>query len=173
MAAALMLAAFAVCMAASPSHAAAAERQPCAATAQARALDFWLGKWTVIDGEQPSHASSVVSLELGKCLVVEHWRDAAGHRGENLFGFNLDSRTWNGMFADNHGRFHIFDHGTVMGGKAQLYGQSQGSHGGTILNRITIARMAPNHIEQTWQQSADHGATWATVFKGSYSRMNP
>lgn len=151
----------------------ATDRPPCAANAQGRGLDFWLGHWTITDGEQPSHATSVVSLELGKCLVVENWNDGAGHRGENLFGYNVDSKTWSGMFADNRGRIHIFDHGTVTAGNAEFYGASGGPHERTILNRISIVRMTSGNVEQTWQQSADNGATWTTVFQGKYARAKP
>lgn len=165
--------AIAVCSAVSPLRAGAAERQSCATTAQVRALDFWLGRWNVTDGEQPSHASSVVSLELGKCLIVERWGDATGHRGENVFGYNLDAKTWSGMFADNDGRIHLFVHGTVTAGKAQLSGPSRGPHGEATLDRITIVRMTANDLEQTWQQSTDGGTTWTTVFKGRYSRAKP
>jgi hypothetical protein len=156
-----------------PCRAAAAERQSCAATVQDRGLDFWLGRWNVSDDERPSHASSVVSLELGKCLIVEHWTDPAGHRGENLFGYNRDANTWSGMFADNRGRIHIFVHGTVAAGKAELDGQSRGPHGEATLDRVTIVRMTSNDVEQRWQQSADGGTTWTTVFQGKYSRAKP
>lgn len=148
----------------------ATDRPPCAANDQDRGLYFWLGHWTISDGEQPRHATSLVSLELGKCLIVENWNDASGHRGENLFGYNADSKTWNGMFADNRGRIHILDHGTVTAGKAEFYGTSGGPHGTTILNRISIVHMTSGNVEQTWQQSADNGITWTTVFQGKYSR---
>lgn len=153
----------------SPAHAAAAQ-PPCAADAAGRGLDFWLGHWNISDGEQPSRATSVVSLQLGKCLVVEHWRDAAGHRGENLFGYNMDARTWNGMFADNEGRIHLFGRGTVAAGRAELYGRSLGPDGKTTLNRISIVRKTRDDVVQTWQKSADNGKTWTTVFQGKYSR---
>jgi len=149
---------------------ATADQPACAANAHSRGLDFWLGHWTIADREQPSRGTSVVSLQLGKCLVVENWSDAAGHRGENLFGYNLDSKSWNGLFADNEGRIHLFGHGTAVAGKAEFYGRSRGPNGETILNRISIVRMTRDEVEQTWQKSADNGTTWNTVFQGRYSR---
>lgn len=142
----------------------------CLANSQGRGLDFWLGHWTISDGEQPSRATSIVSLELGECLIVENWSDATGHRGENLFGYNPDSRTWNGMFADNEGRIHLFERGTVAAGKAEFFGHSLGPDGKPILNRVSIVRRTPGDIEQTWQKSTDNGTTWSTVFQGEYSR---
>lgn len=149
---------------------AAADQPPCAANAQGRGLDFWLGHWTIVDQEDPSRATSVVSLELGQCLTVENWSDAAGHRGENLFGYNPDAKTWNGMFADNEGRIHLFGRGTVAAGKAEFYGRSRGPHGEVILNRVSIMRITRDEVAQTWQKSADNGTTWTTVFRGKYSR---
>lgn len=149
---------------------AAVDPPACVAGSQGSGLGFWLGHWQISDGEQPSRAASVVSLELGKCLVVENWSDATGHRGENLFGYNLDSKSWNGMFADNEGRIHLFDRGTVAAGKAEFYGRSLGPDGRTVLNRVAIVRKSRDDIEQTWQKSADNGATWTTAFQGEYSR---
>jgi hypothetical protein len=160
------------CLAAASART-APDRPPCAANAHGHGLDFWLGDWKITDGEQPGYATSVVSLELGKCLVVENWNDGAGHRGQNLFGYNVDSKTWSGIFADNRGRIHIFDHGTVAAGNAEFYGASDGPNGRTILNRISIVRMRSGNVEQTWQQSADNGTTWTTVFQGKYSRAKP
>lgn len=165
----LTVAASACWLAASPARALAGQR-PCAADAQDRALDFWLGHWTISDGERPSRATSVVSLQLGECLVVENWSDAAGHRGENLFGYNPDSKNWSGMFADNRGHIHIFAQGTVGGNRAEFDGRSRGPNGKDVLNRISIIRDTPDAIEQTWQQSADGGTTWTTVFQGKYTR---
>jgi len=152
---------------------AAAGQLPCAADGQGRALDFWLGHWTVSDDEQPRSATSVVSRALGECLVVESWSDAAGHRGENLFGFNLDSKTWSGMFADNRGHIHVFTQGTVAADRAQFDGRSHSAAGRMVLDRMSLARMTPTELEQTWQQSHDGGRTWTTVFRGKYSRAKP
>ena|SRR5579883_206534 len=165
----LALAVSACFLGALPSRAAAGQ-PPCAADAPGRALDFWLGHWTVTDGERPSRATSVVSLKLGECLVVENWHDAAGHRGENLFGYNLDSKTWSGMFADNRGHIHIFAQGTVAANKAEFEGRSRGPTGKDILDRISIIRDTPDDIVQAWRQSRDGGVTWTTVFQGKYSR---
>jgi hypothetical protein len=148
----------------------AAGSEPCATNSTSRQLDFWLGDWKISDGENPSSATSKVSLALGKCLVVENWSDGAGNQGENLFGYNVGDKTWSGMFADNRGQIHIFVRGNVAEGKAAFYGPSCGPHGEKILNRITIVRVSADKVEQTWQQSSDHGATWTTVFRGKYLR---
>ena len=150
---------------------AAAAAGPCAANVTARQLDFWVGDWKISDGENPATATSKVSLELGKCLVVENWSDPAGNRGENLFGYNLDDKTWGGMFADTRGQVHIFGRGTAANGKAVFYGPSRGPDGRSMLNRITILRLGPGKVEQTWEKSGDNGTTWKTEFRGEYLRV--
>jgi hypothetical protein len=150
--------------------AAAPAAEPCAMNASARQLDFWVGDWKISDGENPATATSKVSLELGKCLVAENWSDPAGNRGENFFGYNLDDKTWGGMFADTRGQVHIFVRGTVANGKAVFYGPSRGPHGTPMLNRITIVRLGPGKVEQTWEKSGDNGATWQIEFRGEYLR---
>jgi hypothetical protein len=101
--------------------------------------------------------------------VVESWDDGRGHRGENLFAYSADDKTWHGMFADNQGRVHVFT-GKVSGGRAEFYGPSRSPGGEAVLNRIRVDRLAPDKVEQSWAKSADNGTSWTVVFKGEYSR---
>jgi hypothetical protein len=39
-----------------------------------------------------------------------------------------------------------------------------------IVNRVRIVRIGPDKVEQIWEKSSDHGATWTTEFRGEYSR---
>lgn len=138
-----------------------------------RALDFWLGQWTIAaPGGSPS-ATSSVALELDKCVVVERWDGGRGHTGENLFAYSADDKSWHGMFADNEGRVHVFLDGKASPGLAQFTGPSQGPNGETILNRVTIRRIGANNVEQAWEKSSDGGKTWTTAFRGEYARRQP
>jgi hypothetical protein len=148
---------------------AAAEAPPCATNSANRQLDYWLGRWN-IGGEG---AQSTVSLSLDKCLVVENWDGGKGHRGQNVFGYSADDKSWYGLFADNEGRVHVFTSGKVREGTAQFQGTSRGPNGETVLNRVKVLRVGPNTVEQTWDKSTDNGTTWNRVFRGEYSRANP
>jgi hypothetical protein len=130
----------------------------CAANPDNRALDFWLGEWTI--AAPGGSATSGVTLELGKCMVVERWDGGRGHSGENLFAYSADDKSWHGMFADNEGRVHVFLDGKVANGTAEFSGPSRGSHGETVLNRVKIHRISETHVEQIWQKSVDGGKTW-------------
>lgn len=156
-----------------PQAFAAAGEEPCISNPGNRALDFWLGQWTIsAPGGTPS-ATSTVALELDKCLVVERWDGGRGHTGENLFGYSADDQSWHGLFADNEGRVHVFVDGKSSTGLAQFSGPSRGPNGETILNRVTIRRIDANNVEQVWEKSSDGGKTWSTAFRGEYTRKQP
>ncbi len=156
-----------------PFHAwAAANSGVCSTNPANRELDFWLGHWTVTYPGAASEASSTVSLDLNKCLVVEAWNGGDGHSGTNMLAYSADDKSWHGMFADSEGRVHVFE-GNVISGVAEFHGPSTGPNGETVSNRIKLTREAPDKVEQLWQQSTDNGANWKTVFQGQYSRKKP
>jgi hypothetical protein len=155
-----------------PAPALAAPDSPaCSANPESRQLDFWLGDWTVTYPGLTGSSASKVSLDLDKCMVIETWRGAKGHTGKNMFAYSADDQRWHGLFADNEGRVHIFE-GKVSQGRAEFTGPSQSAEGKPVLNRIKVVRVNPTQVEQSWEKSADNGATWTAVFHGQYSRKN-
>ena len=158
---------------ATPRAFGAVEPASCAANPANRALDFWLGDWTIAAAGGSPNAASSVTLELDKCLVVERWDGGRGHAGENIFGYSADDRSWHGLFADNEGRVHVLVEGKVAGASAEFTGPSRGAQGDPVLNRVTIRRVSDNQVEQVWQKSTDDGKTWVTAFRGEYTRRQP
>lgn len=150
----------------------AADAAACASNPEHRALDFWLGAWSINVPNESTTATSSVTLELDRCLVVERWNGGDGHSGENLFGYSADDQSWHGFFADNHGRIHLFLDGKTTPGSAIFTGPSRDADGKTELNRITIRRVSATQVEQVWQKSSDGGKSWNTVFQGEYTRQH-
>jgi hypothetical protein len=146
------------------------DSEPCSTNPDSRQLDFWLGDWSVGGPGAGPSAVSKVSAELDRCMVVERWDGGRGHRGENIFGYSPDDKSWHGLFADNTGRVHVFVNGKVATGTAEFTGPSRGPNGETILNRVRIKRVGADKVEQTWEKSADKGATWKLEFRGEYLR---
>jgi hypothetical protein len=152
---------------------AATDPYSCAANSENRQLDYWLGNWKIGADGSSDNARSAVTLSLDKCLVVENWDGGRGHRGQNVFGYSADDKSWYGMFADNEGRVHVFTSGKVASGVAEFAGASRGPHGENVMNRVKVTKLSPDKVEQTWEKSNDRGATWKLVFRGEYSRANP
>jgi hypothetical protein len=145
---------------------------PCSASTESRQFDFWLGDWSVSYPGAAEPSSSKVYAELDECVIVESWDGGKGHSGKNMFAYSADDKHWHGMFADNHGRVHVFE-GTVGPGAAEFYGPSRSESGAVVLNRIKVTRISGDKVEQTWEKSADKGATWTTEYRGEYSRLKP
>lgn len=150
----------------------AADHPSCADNAATRQLDYWLGNWSIAAPGSAENASSRVTLSLDKCVVVENWQGEKNHFGQNIFGYNPESKSWMGFFADNRGHVHVFDHGHVSAGSAEFEGPSLGENGETVLNRIRIVRLSPGKVEQTWDKSTDNGATWKPQFRLEYTKKN-
>jgi len=144
----------------------------CAANPKSRALDFWLGDWSIAAPGGGPDASSSVTPDLDHCLVVERWK-GGDETGVNFFGYSPDDKSWHGLFANNQGHIHVFFDGTVASDIAEFTGPNKGSDGRTILNRITIRRIDANHAEQMWEKSPDGGKTWTTLFRLQYTRKQP
>lgn len=169
------VAAFAVVFAgvglsAGPHACAAAVAGPCVSNPGNRALDFWLGDWSVSAPGSAPNAKSNVVLELDKCVVVERWDGGRGHVGENLFAYSGDDKKWHGMFTDNEGRVHVFLDSEAAPNQVSFSGPSQGENGESFLNRVTIRRVDANTVEQAWEKSSDGGKTWSSAFRGQYTR---
>lgn len=154
-------------------RASATNASSCAANPSNRALDFWLGQWTIAAPGGAANATSTVTLQLDKCLVVERWDGGRGHTGENVLAYSSDDRSWHGLFADNEGRVHIFFYGKASPGSVEFSAPSRGPKGESILNRVTISRINADQVEQLWQKSSDDGKTWTTAFRGQYTRKQP
>ena len=156
-----------------PLRAAAANASSCAASPANRALDFWLGQWTIAAPGGAANATSTVTLQLDKCLIVERWNGGRGHTGENVLAYSSDDQSWHGFFADNEGRVHVFLHGKASPGSVEFSAPGHGPKGESILNRVTISRINADQVEQLWQKSSDDGKTWTTAFRGQYTRKQP
>src|ERR1700751_1261425 len=163
----------ATCFANLTQASAATDAASCAANPANRALDFWLGQWTIAAPGGAANATSTITLQLDKCLVVERWDGGRGHTGENVLAYSADDQSWHGFFADNEGRVPVFFHGKASPGSTQFSGPSRGPHGETILNRVTISRINADQVQQLWQKSSDDGKTWTTTFRGQYTRKQP
>lgn len=145
----------------------------CSTNSEIRQLDYWLGTWTVTPSGGTDASTARVSLSLDRCLFTENWDNGKGHAGKDMFAYSPDDKNWHGMFADNEGRVHLFDHGKVAAGSAEFQGPSRGPQGEAVLNRVKLVRLSLNKLEQTWEKSTDNGATWSTIFRGEYARKTP
>lgn len=169
----LLLLVTGACISLGPQAFGATDVQTCSTNPASRQLDYWLGDWNITGPGASASATSRVYLALDKCMVIESWDGGRGHKGENMFAYSPDDKSWHGLFADNQGRVHVFVDGKVAPGAAEFSGPSRDPNGDTVLNRVRIVSTGPDKVEQVWEKSSDKGATWKTEFRGEYSRRKP
>ena len=76
-----------------PVSAAAQQGGGCAADSTYSALDFWLGEWDVLVGDQIVGTNRITRVLKG-CAVLEEWRDAMGGEGRSLFYVEPGTHRW-------------------------------------------------------------------------------
>lgn len=136
-----------------------------------RQFDFWLGDWVVSDADGRALGTNRVESLEGGCVMQEHWVAArGGFTGTSLTAFDVDRRRWHQTWMDSGGSVALLDGGAVDG-RVVLSGDASGGDAGAHRrNRISWIPLADGRVRQWWEQSADDGRTWSTVFDGYYAR---
>src|ERR1700753_2816621 len=57
-------------------------------------FDFWIGEWTVTNPAGKKVGESSVTREESGCLIVEHWKSAAGNAGQSYNFYDPAAREW-------------------------------------------------------------------------------
>jgi hypothetical protein len=142
------------------------------------ALDFWLGRWDVTAGGEPSGRNDIDAI-LGGCAVTEHWLDVRGGAGLSLFWYDCSADRWKQVW--------VTEHALSPGGakeKAEVreltsptqirfQGRYPGRTPGVVIeDRTTLTREAPDRVHQLIEVSTDGGMTWASVFDAEYRRAD-
>src|ERR1700712_1266995 len=75
--------------------------QPCRDAAGGKALDFWVGDWTVVavaDGAK--QGDSRIERVLDGCAIIENWHGTdANDDGKSLFSFDARSGLWDQVWV--------------------------------------------------------------------------
>lgn len=68
---------------------------PCRAADEGKALDFWIGAWTVTseDGATP-YGVNRIEMALDGCAIFENWTGSGGGEGKSLFSFDARRGAW-------------------------------------------------------------------------------
>lgn len=146
-----------------------AQAQPCRASQEYRQLDFWVGDWEVQGPKGKTLGTSSVQLILGECVVFENWTGAGGFSGKSFNLYNASTHKWRQIWVDDHGSMLEFT-GEFKEGAMRYTGESRARDGKPLMDRLTFFPLAEGRVRQLWEQSADEGKTWNTIFDGTYIR---
>ena len=84
---------------------------PCA-SADHRALDFWVGSWDVYPtGKEKLVAHSLIERLYGDCVIRESWMPLRGGGGSSLNTWRPGERRWRQLWADSANSWAEFSGG--------------------------------------------------------------
>jgi hypothetical protein len=132
-------------------------------------LDFWLGTWDVRLPDGTLAGTDVI--EKDGCVVLEHWADVRGSRGESLFFYRPADRSWNQVWTTPSGA--VKEKRMLAGPQPpaiRLAGHAFLADGRSIPDRTTLTPLGNGSVRQPIEQSPDRGATWQVAFGAVYSR---
>jgi hypothetical protein len=158
---------------AAPAAAWAPQAPACAERSEFGWLDFWLGEWRVVVGEQQVGTNRIRKV-LDGCAITEDWADARGGMGRSLFYVSPATGQWRQVWVTNT----ALAPGGVKekrliarypDGGVRFQGEIA-SGGAVVLDRTTLRPMDDGRIRQTIERSQDGGVTWIVGFDAMYVR---
>jgi len=149
---------------------AAAQPPPDCTGAEYRQFDFWIGSFEVRlpDGSVAGH--NVIESALNGCLITEHWTGAGGSEGRSINFYDRDDKRWHQIWIDSQGGVLRLT-GGIVDGSMVLEGTTPDKGGNFQRQRIRWTPLSDGSVRQHWESSADDGATWTTVFDGTYRQQ--
>jgi hypothetical protein len=136
-----------------------------------RALDYWVGDWTVKNPQGQVVGENRIEVILGGCALLENWTGASASRGKSLNYYNAKEGVWEQKWIDNFGQPLEFK-GEVMNSTIAYKGQSYSRQlEKEVMNEMTISKVSDDEVRQVWRVSSDEGESWRVVFDGTYLRQ--
>ncbi len=143
--------------------------RPCNSPAH-RVLDFWLGSWRVVTGEdQRQVGKNSIQKILNGCAIIENWQSLAGGEGKSLFYYHDVEKTWKQVWITDGQRLkekHLI--AVLDGGAVRFQGEIPLPNGDLVLDRTTLVPLPENRVRQIIEQSSDGGETWQVGFDALY-----
>lgn len=153
----------------------------------ARAFDFWIGEWDVLNRNRPpdgtgfyetGRATARVYPVVGGCGIVEHWRGEAISRF--IVGFSLraydpaDDRWTLVLLWPTNGRPSFGElRGGFRHGRGEFSFQRILPAGDTVTNRFTFSDITPNSLRWEDGISRDGGRSWTGNWIMEFTRRDP
>jgi hypothetical protein len=134
-----------------------------------RQFDFWIGRWSVTERDQPAGQNNI-EPDLKRCALFESWTAVDGSRGRSINFYDRNKRRWHQTWIDDRGGTLELD-GGLVGGSMVLEGERLDAKAGTsVRHRITWTPQRNGSVRQHWQMMKSEQSAWETVFDGLYTR---
>lgn len=166
-----VVASAAVLMLGSQGTAVPATPQPRCASPEARAFDFWIGRWNVTEKGQAAGVNVIESI-LGGCALLESWTGAKGGTGRSLNFYDAGDGAWHQTWIDNSGGA-LYLSGGFEDGAMRMTGERPASgENPPAKHRITWTPLPDGTVRQLWEAAPAAGGDWKVIFDGLYTRAD-
>jgi len=150
---------------------------PCRDAPNGKALDFWIGNWTVVAvGDSSPQGTSKIERVLDGCAVIENWQGASpGDDGKSLFSFDVRLGLWDQVWVTQDtsrpgGIKNKRMVATYPDGGVRFQGTVFVAPGRTMQDRTTLTPLPDGRVRQTIEISRDGGTAWSVGFDAYYVR---
>jgi hypothetical protein len=140
-----------------------------------RALDFWIGRWNVLNAKGQRAASSVIDLVADGCGVLERYSGAPAPDGTQYIGaglhvFDRAENGWRQLWSDNRPGVTVMDGRQTDAGIVYEWAVTD-PQGKRVLKRYTLSNVgsgSARSVRQLGERSDDGGKTWTIEFDLRY-----
>ena len=146
---------------------ASSPKSPCGAP-EFHQFDFWIGDWDVADASGKAVGHNRIAVVHKGCALTEQWEGKGGVTGTSLNAWDAERKRWHQTWVDSSGGLLLLE-GGLVDSKMVLSGTANDASGKPARQRITWQKLSDGRVRQTWESSADGGATWTIAFDGYYS----
>jgi hypothetical protein len=141
------------------------EQFPCRFDPAARAMDRWVGKWTVTNPAGAGGTSTIDRVFDG-CMIEEHWTGDFGERGSSLTSYDSTTGHWRQHYVSD--RAAVTDYvGTASGNDVVFIATGPQPH---ALTRMTYSFLSDGRVEQKFEASSDDGKTYSLTSDLYYAK---
>jgi hypothetical protein len=142
---------------------------PCRFDTAYRALDFWIGDWTVQDADGNALGTSRIEPILDRCVIQENWSDArSDHHGKSFSFYDKPTQRWVQHYVSDAAVGTDYA-GGPQGAALVFAATGTGKDGKPVRVRMTLTPLPDGRVRHLFENSPD-GTTWTPAFDGYYTR---
>ena len=129
------------------------------AMAAARRMDFWLGNWDTVRGDEVYGGAMVTRTFGGRGLQQVATAPDGTTRSRSHYTFLAATGTWRQLWMDGDGSYAVLEGGLV--GDAMVLTMVSVDGVPQVTGRSVFSNITAAGFDYEWQTSSDGGQTWA------------
>lgn len=145
----------------------------CSTDSNYQRMAFWIGDWDVLDSAGTPYATQNVHPVVDGCAITAEWTGRAGNKGFSVSAFDGRKREWKQVYMSNQipsPTAVLIRHSdsTYHGPGVRFIPTLDAAAGEVARSRVTILPLPDHRALQLFEESADSGRTWHTLFKAEH-----